>query len=148
MHIAIIIIAIVLVGGGILIRNKTTIDTPAEEIVLGETVPTPSNTATPTNAPTQIPSTSPTPSAGVPSATLTQFTYPNAAIGSQSDGSMTLTSTDDPQAITDWYKNKIKELGMSTRSFVQTKTNGNVHNVLAAAKNDDEIKVTITKKAD
>lgn len=160
MHVAILIIAVILVGGGIFVRNITTVESPPEkEAVLGETL------ATSTPTPVQSgPTSTPTPPAKqglAPTETqssstnLGDFLYPNAAIGSQSDSSMTLTSTDDPQTITDWYKNKIKERGMSTRSFVQTKTNDNIHNVLAAAKNpaspaggDDEIKVTITKKAD
>lgn len=135
MHIAILIIAVILVGGGIFVRNKIAVESPPEEeVVLGESLATSTPTIPP--APTQSSPTNPG-----------DFLYPGATIGSQSDSSMTLTSTDDPQTITDWYKNKIKELGMSTRSFVQTKTNDNVHNVLAAAKKSDEVKVTITKNA-
>lgn len=141
MHIAILIIAVILVGGGIFVRNKIVVESPREqEVVLGESAPT--DTPVPT-----IPSSPTPPDTQSSSTNQTDFIYPGATIGSQSDSSMTLTSTDDAQAITDWYKNKIKELGMSTRSFVQTRTNDNVHNVLAAAKNNDEIKVTITKNA-
>ncbi len=159
MHIAILIIAVILVGGGILVRNKTILQTP-EEVVLGESAPTNSPTPSNTPIPTQSAPTPTSPaesreagssSAGQdlapPDTNLADFIYPGATTRSQSPNSVSLTSTDDAQTITDWYKNKIKELGMSTRSFVQTKTNDNVNNVLSAAKSNDEIKVTITKNA-
>ena len=57
-------------------------------------------------------------------------------------------SQDDPDAITDWYKEKIKELGMSAKSLVTTKTNGNVLNKLVGANGKREIRVEITKPAD
>jgi len=101
---------------------------PEEEVVLGESVPT--DTPVPT-----IPPTDPD-----------GFIYPAATIGSQSNGSVTLTSTDDAQTITDWYRNKIKQLNMNVRSFVQTTANDTVNNVLTAAKNESKIKVTITKR--
>jgi len=140
MHIAIVIIAIFLVGSGILVRSKTT--RQAQQEVLGEIIPTTSPAPSETHTPTITPS-----STQNSSTTLTDFIYPNANINAQSETSLTLSASDDAQVITDWYKNKIKELGMNTRSFVQTKTNDNVNNVLSAAKGSDEIKVTITKKA-
>lgn len=135
MHIAILIVAIVLVGTGIFMRTRT------EDRILGESVPTQ------TPSPTSMPSPSNTSAPTQKSSNLRQFLYPDATISLQSDNSLTLVSSDDAQTITDWYKNKINELGMNTRSFVQTKTNDNLHNVLAAAKSGEEIKVTITKNA-
>ena len=145
MHLAILIIAVILVGGGIFVRNTITVESPPEEdVVLGETVPT--NTPIPTES-TPTPTSPAERDLAPPDTNLGDFIYPGATTGSQSDRTMTLTSNDDAQLITDWYKNKMKELGMNTRSFVQTKTNDNVNNVLTAAKYDDEINVTITKNA-
>lgn len=69
------------------------------------------------------------------------FTYP----GSQKTGNNEYTSIEDPDAITNWYKDKIKSMGFSTKSFVTTKTNNNVNNVLSATNGSIEIKVVITK---
>ncbi|MGE5042265.1 MAG: hypothetical protein ACM3IJ_05195 [Candidatus Levyibacteriota bacterium] len=82
----------------------------------------------------------------VPSATSTSdFIYPGSKILSPENGEMKLQTTDDPATVTNWYKNRIKENGMNTTSFVTTITNGNVDNVLAGAKNGSQIKITITK---
>lgn len=148
MHIAILIVAIVLVGTGIFMRSQS------EDRILGESIPTPpmagptqtpSPTATP--SPTNTPTLTPTPTKQIPSTNIEEFLYPSASIIAQSDNSLSLSSSDDTGTITDWYKNKIESLGMKTRSFVQTKTNDNVLNVLAAAKNGSEIKITIKKNA-
>lgn len=144
MHIAILIVAAVLVVSGIVVRRTSTKETPSETIVLGESVPTPPDTIPPTQStlapsPTLPAKQEPTPDK--------QFVYPGATVTAESDSSLTMESSDDAQTITDWYKDKIKELGMTTKSFVQTKTNDNVLNALAAAKSDEEIKVTITKNS-
>jgi cytoskeletal protein RodZ len=154
MHIAILIIAVVIVGAGVFVRNKTSVN---QETILGES--NPASTETPTTAPSDSPSaptntstSAPTPlSSKAPtpnsSSNLGDFIYPNATVKHQSSSSLSLESHDDADTITDWYKQKIKDLSMNTRSFVQTKTNDNVNNVLAAAKSNEEIKITITKKA-
>jgi len=65
-----------------------------------------------------------------------------------SSASSVFESNDDPDLITNWYKEKIKSLGMNSKSFVQTKTNGNVLNKLVGARGDKEIRVGIVKKND
>jgi len=54
-------------------------------------------------------------------------------------------SGDDPGVITNWYKNKIEALGMNTKSFVQTNTNGQVLNKLVAANDNIKVSVEISK---
>ena len=45
----------------------------------------------------------------------------------------------------DWYKEKIKALGMNTTSFVQTKTNGDVLNKLVGSRGQQKVEVEIIK---
>jgi hypothetical protein len=78
---------------------------------------------------------------------LNQFRYPNGKTISSSSTEIKIESPDSPDKITDWYKEKIKGLGMNTQSFVTTNTNNNVLNSLAAAGNGINIKIEIKKDA-
>ena len=86
-------------------------------------------TPTPTpiqSGPIETPAPSPTPNLLPPTPTsipspqrdMSSFIYPGSIILSQSGNEMTLQSTDDPQTITNWYKEKITSLGMNAKSFV------------------------------
>lgn len=75
------------------------------------------------------------------------WTYPGATSVTRSETSLVLQSFSDPEAITGWYKEKIRRLGMKTKSFVATKTNGNVLNSLVGSDGEREIRVTITRRA-
>lgn len=97
----------------------------------------PSPNPTSSNNPTPIPNTNTSSNA---------FIYPNSIQISSSGEVVTLESSDSPSVITDWYKNKIKEQGMKTTSFVTTSTNGNVLNKLAGASSTQNVQITITKK--
>lgn len=118
-------------------------------------VPTPS--LSPINSPTTTPTitisvktpvNSPTPSIFTsPKNEISDFVYPNSKINSQNNDSLNLESSDSPQTITDWYKNKIQGLGMSAKSFIQTNTNGNVLNKLVASNGRQETSVEITKSS-
>ena len=106
---------------------------------------TPIPTPTPISIPTSIPSTStPIPSSQI---NMSSFVYPGSIILNQSGDEMTLQSTDDPQAITNWYKEKITGTGMNAKSFVQTNTNGNVLNKLIGAKAGFKVKIQIEKNS-
>lgn len=78
---------------------------------------------------------------------LSEFYYPNASQISGDNKSLNLQSGDNPDSITNWYKDKIRSLGMNAKSFVTTKTNDNVLNKLAGAGGGKEIKVEISKKS-
>jgi len=105
----------------------------------------PTQTPTPSQTPTSIPPTS-TPVLS-PWKNISSFVYPGSIILNQSEKEMTLQSTDDPQVITNWYKEKITGMGMNAKSFVQTNTNGNILNKLAGAKSGFKISVEISKKS-
>ena len=112
---------------------------------------TPSPTLTPTpseeNQPTAIPPTStPTTRPDQPSQSISDFQYPSSSIISKTNFQTNLESTDDPKKITDWYKEKIKSIGMKATSFVQTNTNGNVLNKLVGATGNQEVRIEITKQ--
>ena len=74
------------------------------------------------------------------------FKYPNSVILENSN-ELVLESDDNPDTITNWYKEKIKNSGMNSKAFVQTKTNDNVLNKLAGASGTREVNVEIIKKS-
>jgi len=103
---------------------------------------------TPTPIPTPIPTLVPSTSIPIPSSqrNMSSFAYPGSIILNQSEKEMTLQSLDDPTSITNWYKEKIVNLNMNAKSFVQINTNGNILNKLVAAKSGFKISVEISKK--
>jgi len=110
--------------------------------------PTPKATPAQTPIPTPIPTLVPSTSIPIPSSqrNISSFAYPGSIILSKSEKEMTLQSLDDPQAITNWYKEKIISAGVNAKSFVTTNTNGNVLNKLVGAKSGFKISVEISKK--
>jgi len=100
------------------------------------------------NSPTSQPSIQLTPQPtsvslfGLP---LNDFVYPGSEVVSSSAGSAYLRTMDDPDKVTDWYKEKIESYEMNVKSFVTTKTNDNVLNKLAGAKEGLEIAVEVKR---
>lgn len=119
--------------------------------------PSPTNAPTPTQEmqqntqqkiPTSTPTPTPTPSTNNQQTSqnnTSSFIYPNAHQTGSSGNTIYLESSDDPTTITNWYKDRIRSMGMNTTSFVVTNTNDNVNNQLAAAGNGKSIRVEITK---
>ena len=73
------------------------------------------------------------------------YIYPGSATEKSTTSSLTLLSTDSPEAITNWYKEKIKELEFNAKSFSQTNTEGAIFNKLTAVKPGEKIEITIKK---
>lgn len=127
--------------------------------------PTPSITGTPSTNPTSsvkqnsfssTPTSNPTPTMGqsaIPSmnplsVNKNDFIYPNATqIVNSSDSSVSLTSTDDTNTITNWYKEKLKNLNFHSTAVAQTNTNGNILNKLAAVNNNGQVQIEIRKNS-
>ncbi|MBI2031187.1 MAG: hypothetical protein HYT08_01095 [Candidatus Levybacteria bacterium] len=109
---------------------------------------TPKSALTPTPFPTSIPTFAPTaePTSGSVDTTINNFVYPNSVKTSIGMNNVVMKSSDNPQVITDWYKERIKSLGMNVNSFVQTNTNGNVLNKLVSANSRFKISVNIVRK--
>lgn len=79
---------------------------------------------------------------------LSEYLYPGAKIVNQDSSGLELKTSDDPEGITDWYKEKIISQGMNVKTFVSTKTNGNVLNKLLGATSEKEVRVEIEKAKD
>ena len=108
--------------------------------------PTPTITPTPTPQPTSPPPTStPTNKPNPQPQTVTDFQYPNSNVVNI-NGTAIFESVDDPKKITDWYKDKIKSMGMTATSFIQTNTNDNILNKLVGANGNKKVSVEITKQ--
>ena len=77
---------------------------------------------------------------------ISDMIYPGSSVNSDSANSLSLTSSDNVDSITSWYKSKIKSKNLSTNSFVATNSNNNVLNKLVGAGGNFTIDVEITKK--
>lgn len=108
--------------------------------------PTPEVTPQPTVIPTPQPMKSDTPQTSV-EVNMQNYIYPGAKVTVSTSTSLNLESNDNPDTITNWYKDKIKSESMNVTSFVVTKTNGNVLNKLVGAKEGMELRVEIKKNA-
>lgn len=127
-----------------------------KEVGLNTALPTdtPTPTVTPFTTLTPTPSTTPTPkpqvsipdnSGDIRGTSTPNLQYPNSRNIVNDQNEQTFISFDDPQVVTNWYKEKIKEMGLSAKSFVQTKTNGDVLNKLTGSGNGQKVEVEITK---
>ena len=107
------------------------------------------NTPIPTTTPIKSsPTLSQAPANSTPLESINNFIYPNSSNITGDENLLSMESLDQPQIITDWYKEKIKAMGMKATTFVQTTTNGNVLNKLAGANNSFGIVVEIKKGKD
>lgn len=121
------------------VLSQETIAEVDDKIATSPTQIPPSSTSIP-NSPTSKPNQQ-------VDSSLHAFVYPGSTILASSSTSLSLESNESTEAVTDWYKNLIKSMGMTATSFVTTSTNGAVLNKLAAAKSDFEVLVEITKAA-
>lgn len=138
-----------------LYRNVTTSN---RNLKLSSPIPSPSvqNTHFATDSPTPKPTLllSPKPTNPSPTATTTHqdenlnsWRYPGSSLTGSSAHSLSLKSIDNPTTITNWYKDQIRNLGMNTKTFVSTNSNGNILNKLAGANQTLNITIEITKQS-
>lgn len=159
MEFFVLVAAIIVVGTGIFYGGKSSGATSASEVLNSNTeqvevTDTPTQTPEPTSTPSPTmtlslsptstikPTTTPTSSPTSAQSSLISFVYP----GSKSLGGDSYSSSDDPEVITNWYKEKINSQGYSSKSFVTTKTNDKVLNKLSAAKNNKNILIEISRE--
>lgn len=153
MNLVALTVAIVVIAIGVVFQQVRPVK-PSDEIPQGSVLqsqdiadtPTPTpEVPHPTLKPTRIPTSPPIPT-NTPQTQPSDFPiYPGASVVNSNDESMTLTSSDDADSITQWYKEYIETQHMNVKSFVTTKANDKVHNVLVGAGNG-EIRITITKE--
>jgi hypothetical protein len=74
-----------------------------------------------------------------------QFIYPNASGIAAFENTIIFESNDDPMLITDWYKDVISNNGMTTKTFVLTKSNDNIFNNLVGSLENKELRVEIKR---
>lgn len=153
------ILAVIVLSAVIVWQRQNNFDVPEatqEPVVLSaEASPEPvaSSSATPEASLPPSPSdspqlSSPAPSPQAPSSDLDSYRYPSSTIVSSSSDTLMLESQDSSDTVTDWYQDKIQSQGLNTKSFVKTKTNGQVLNKLVAAGGSTKIEVEITQASD
>jgi len=79
---------------------------------------------------------------------LGSFKYPNSETSRSNSAETKYQTGDDPEEVTNWYKNKIKEQNLNVRSFVQTTVNNKTENLLVGANGNQEIRIEITRDVD
>jgi hypothetical protein len=79
---------------------------------------------------------------------LKEYIYPGSEVLSEGESNLELTTSDSPQSVTDWYKNRINNFGMNVTSFVTTSVNGRVLNKLVGSSGKVEVRVEINKTPD
>ncbi len=148
-----VIIAVVILGAGIVANiaspNSSGPDDPITTSVTSTPIPTSSPTPIPTiqqslPTPTIKPVNTINPTNIVNPTQITQpanWQYPNSQKRSENE----FVSSESPEKITQWYKDKIIATGYSSKSFVQTSTNAKILNKLVGAKQNNEISVEIYK---
>lgn len=155
MPIAVIALLVIVVGAGVVIRttnhnSNTQSDiqvsvkalsenSPQSTVVPNTPAPTntiqPTETQVPTKTPTQIisPTSKATDSSG--------WEYPGAI----KVGNNTYQTSDSPEKVTDWYKNKIRAMNFNLNTFITTNANDQVKNRLTGSGNGSKIDIQINK---
>jgi hypothetical protein len=144
-------IFLVLVGAYASRKYQLTTSQEDKSDVLSTSQEARSEEVTPTEFPTQAPSSTQTPkpsSTTSVSSSSVNFKYPGAHTIQESQTVLVMESTEDTDKITDWYKSKIEDLGMNVKSFVTTKANDKILNKLSAADGVREINIEISKDSE
>ena len=143
MNVIVAVALIIVLAGGL--YHRVTI---RSKILSSQTsVPssTPTQTPNPTSPPPTLRPPSPiptyTPSPQLPPPNTSDWQYPGSVQASPGN----YQSSDPPEKITDWYQDKIKNLGLNIKTFVRTKANDRVLNKLVGANSQTEIRVEISK---
>lgn len=84
----------------------------------------------------------------VPTNELSFLIHPEASVVEDDGHRMVLVSQRSADDITNWYKSKISSSNYSSTSFVTTKTNGIVNNVLSASDGSSQVQIEISNGND
>ena len=149
--IAVVIVIVGVVSSNLKQKEQTQGIRETQEVTQEDDQETSSSGITPSPIPSPTPKP-PTPTPTIPSPSgqnqpSGELRYPNAKY-IRSEGSVEVyESQDDPDAITQWYKDQIQSMGMGTKSFITTKTNDNVLNKLVGADGSREVRIEITRSS-
>lgn len=122
----------VILGAVIAVQSKRSISSRTDVSIKNNEDKTTENTPSPLQSTSQ----------------LQDYIYPSARQVSVSENVLTLESADDPDKITDWYRQKIGASTMNLRTFVKTKTNDTVMNILVGAKDNRTVRIEIARKSE
>lgn len=123
-------------------ENKKGNDTGETEETFSETGPSPSVRPFPT-----LVTLAPAKPTSVPvSDLISKFIYPGSSVASETQTNLSLISWDDPKAISDWYKAKVKELNFTATSSVFTQTNDKYLIKISASSGMLNIMIEVTKE--
>lgn len=143
MHIFVTVVAICILTVGVLFGSKQKVKELERETSIKETVLSEEVGVIETETP--APTTKPIPNSY--ETNLDSYVYPNSKVAKMENFYLVLESNDESSAVTQWYKEKIRSEGMNVKTFVTTKTNGNVLDKLVGANSEKEIMVEVEKKA-
>ncbi len=135
-HLGLAKLGIILFGIGALLFGGLTLQKSTKKIA---TNPSPTHVPSPQPSPTSQ-QTSPHNSSAI-----NEFLYPNAKTITNSAGTTTLETTDQPAVITNWYKNQLHQQSFTTTTVIQTNTNNIIENKLVGSKDDQTIAIAISK---
>ena len=82
-----------------------------------------------------------------PKNTLNDFRYPGSELVSASFNNLILQSSDDVNAVTDWYANKIRDLNLNSVSKILTNSNDNILKTISASSSNQSVYIQITKRS-
>ena len=77
---------------------------------------------------------------------IDEYVYPGSKIISSSGQNLTLTSGDDPNKVTSWYKEKIQSKNLNVNSFVTTEANDKILNKLVGDNGRVSVNVEISQE--
>lgn len=98
-------------------------------------------TATPTGTAIPLPTSNPNASGD-----LNGYKYADSEVLSVTSSELHLRSSADVDAVTNWYKEKVRGEGMNIKTFVTTKANEKIVNKLVGANANKEIRVEIRRE--
>lgn len=122
-------------------QNQEVLSSQEEEKTFTPTPTTAVPLSTITDSPTPFPTSS-------PYTEINNFIYPGSKVIIRNSTRLMLESYENSDNITEWYKNKIENMGMNVKSFVTTRANDKVLNKLSGADGRKEINVEISKDQD
>jgi hypothetical protein len=103
------------------------------------------NITTNTSSNTSDPKIDPTDASPSASPIMDDWQYSSSTKAGSEGETTVYQSNDDPDMITNWYKDRITNLNMSVKNFITTKNNEQVLNKLETAQNNQKVSIEISK---
>jgi hypothetical protein len=108
--------------------------------------PVPSQTSASHAIATVLPHSTPLPVKNTIQSNSNDFIYPDSTLISSSPEKISLSSTDNPDTITNWYKDKLKSMNFNINSFITTRANQKTQNKLVSSDSRNSYVVDISQQ--